>query len=76
VTLEAQAERRLREFDLTVPTLLVVGSEHEGLGRAVRKAATGFARLIDVRSVASLNASVAAAIALYEIVNQRIKSNS
>lgn len=76
IALDAQAERRLAEFDLGKPTVLVVGSEHEGLGRAVRKAASGFARLIDTRHVASLNASVAAAIALYEAANQRLKTQT
>ena len=74
IALDAQAEQRLADFDLSTPTLLVIGSEHEGLGRAVRKTASGFARLIETRHVASLNASVAAAIALYESVNQRMKS--
>jgi 23S rRNA (guanosine2251-2'-O)-methyltransferase len=75
VALDAQADRRLGELDLSGPTLLVIGSEHEGLGRAVRKTATALARLIETRHVASLNASVAAAIALYEAANQRMKSS-
>lgn len=76
VALDAQADRRLSELDLRGPTLLVVGSEHEGLGRAVRRSASAFARLVETRHVASLNASVAAAIALYEATNQRLKSSA
>jgi len=76
VGLEPQAERALRECDLSGPTLLVLGSEHEGMSRSVRKALSGTARLGQSGRIGSLNASVAAAIALYEATNQRTKTNS
>jgi 23S rRNA (guanosine2251-2'-O)-methyltransferase len=74
--LEPQAERALREVDLTGPTLLVLGSEGEGMSRAVRRALSASARLSQSGRIASLNASVAAAIALYEASNQRLNSSS
>jgi len=70
--LDPQAERALREHDLRQPTLLVLGSEGEGMSRSVRRALTGTARLAQSGRIGSLNASVAAAIALYEASNQRI----
>lgn len=71
VGLEPEADRSLRELDLTRPTVLVIGSEHSGMKRAVRRACSSFARLVRTRGVQSLNASVAAGIALYEAAIQR-----
>lgn len=71
IGLDASASEYLDALDLTVPTCLVVGSEGKGLRRATRKACTAVARLPMHGPVASLNASVAAAIALYEVVRQR-----
>jgi 23S rRNA (guanosine2251-2'-O)-methyltransferase len=51
--------------------LIVLGSEAEGMGRAVRKACTHIARLSQDPILDSLNASVAVAIALYEAQRQR-----
>jgi 23S rRNA (guanosine2251-2'-O)-methyltransferase len=76
VGLEPQAERALREVDLSGPSLLVLGAEHEGMSRSVRKALSCSARLAQSGRIGSLNASVAAAIALYEASNQRAVSKS
>jgi 23S rRNA (guanosine2251-2'-O)-methyltransferase len=76
VGLDAQATVRLADVDLTRPTVLVIGGEGEGLGRAVRRSCTTLASLGGMASVDSLNASVAAGIALYEVLRQRTKSNS
>lgn len=73
VALEAHAEHALGDLDLTQPTVLVVGSEGEGLGRAVRRACSASARLPLPRTIDSLNVSVAAALALYEAVSQRAR---
>jgi 23S rRNA (guanosine2251-2'-O)-methyltransferase len=74
VGLDPQAERSLRELPLDGPTVLVLGSEGEGMGKAVRRSLSATARLAQSGRIGSLNASVAAAIALYEASNQRIKS--
>lgn len=76
VGLDAQAPVRLADLDLTKPTVLVLGGEGEGLGRAVRRSCTTLASLGGMASVDSLNASVAAGIALYEALRQRAKSIS
>jgi 23S rRNA (guanosine2251-2'-O)-methyltransferase len=71
IGLDPQADRALSQMSLKGPTLLVLGSEGEGLSRAVRRALTGIARLTQSGRIGSLNASVAAAISLYEASNQR-----
>lgn len=71
IGLDGQAERPLHSFDLTLPTVLVLGSEGAGLKRGVRAATTALARLPMSGRLDSLNASTAAAIALYEWARQR-----
>ncbi len=66
----------LRSIDLRGPVTLVVGGEHEGLRRGTRGACTHLARVAERSHVDSLNASVAAALALYEISRQRAISDS
>jgi len=57
--------------DVDGPVLLVVGSEGEGLSRLVREHCDVLAAIPIAADVESLNASVAAAIALYEIGRRR-----
>lgn len=71
VGLDASAEASIDELDLKGPVVLVVGSEGKGLGRQVRKTCTKLAKLPMRGPIDSLNASVALAIALYEVVRQR-----
>jgi 23S rRNA (guanosine2251-2'-O)-methyltransferase len=54
------------------PMVLVVGSEGAGLSRLVREACDCLASIPISKSVESLNAGVAAGIALYEISRQRV----
>ena len=53
------------------PVLLVIGSEGDGLARLVRENCDVLASIPIASSVESLNASVAASVALYEINQQR-----
>lgn len=55
----------------TEPLCLVVGSEGAGMSRIVRQACDVVARIPMARDVESLNAGVAAGIALYEIARAR-----
>jgi 23S rRNA (guanosine2251-2'-O)-methyltransferase len=71
IGLDASAEKELSAIDLSAPVCLVVGSEGKGLRHATKRACTGLAKLPMRGPIASLNASVAAAIALYEVVRQR-----
>ncbi len=53
------------------PLLVVVGSEGEGLSRLVRENCDSIVSIPIASAVESLNASVAASVALYEITQQR-----
>lgn len=57
--------------NLSGPVALVVGAEDKGLRKTVKRSCTALARLPMPGPIASLNASVAVAIALYEAVRQR-----
>jgi 23S rRNA (guanosine2251-2'-O)-methyltransferase len=71
VGLDAAAELRYDEIDLTLPTAIVVGAEGSGLRRLVRERCDFLAGIPMRGRVGSLNVSVAAAIVLYEAVRQR-----
>jgi 23S rRNA (guanosine2251-2'-O)-methyltransferase len=61
----------LSEANLVSPIALVVGSEGRGLRTAVARRCTGLLHIPQRGQVASLNASVAGAILLYEANRQR-----
>lgn len=71
VGLDGLARDSLFGADLTVPLVLVLGSEGQGLRRLTREHCDLVLRLPMYGSVASLNASVAGSIAMYEVVRQR-----
>jgi len=58
--------------DMSGPVVLVVGSEGAGLSRMVREACDSLASIPISESVESLNAGVAAGIALYELTRLRV----
>lgn len=61
----------LSAIDPEDPVLLVIGSEGDGLARLVRENCDVLARIPISSAVESLNASVAASIALYELSRTR-----
>lgn len=71
VGLVAEAERAIYDVDMTVPVALVVGGEDRGLRRLVRERCDWHVSLPMQGRTESLNASVAAGVALYEVVRQR-----
>ena len=72
----AAAERGepLAVADLRGPTALVVGGEGRGLREAVARRCDALVQIPQRGQVASLNASVAGAILLYEAMRQRISA--
>jgi 23S rRNA (guanosine2251-2'-O)-methyltransferase len=74
IGLDANADHDLRHVgspDGQSPAVLVVGAEGKGLRRLVKRACTELARLPMPGPIDSLNASVAAGIALYELRHRR-----
>jgi 23S rRNA (guanosine2251-2'-O)-methyltransferase len=68
---EGDAPMTARESDLRGPLAIVVGSEGQGLGPAVRRRCDMFMRIPMRGAVGSLNAAVAGSILLFEAVAQR-----
>ena len=68
---EADASLTARQSDLRGPLAIVVGSEGQGLGPAVRRRCDLFMRIPMRGAVGSLNAAVAGSILLFEAVAQR-----
>lgn len=70
--LDAEGGVELSEMDLaTDPLVLVVGSEGKGLSRLVKETCDVLVRIPMATATESLNAGVAAGIALYEIDRRR-----
>jgi 23S rRNA (guanosine2251-2'-O)-methyltransferase len=66
-----KTERNLYEINLTGPIALIVGSEEDGISDVLLRTADELARLPMKGKIGSLNVSVAAGIALYEVVRQK-----
>ncbi|MEW6448625.1 MAG: 23S rRNA (guanosine(2251)-2'-O)-methyltransferase RlmB [Bacillota bacterium] len=73
---EAGAPVLLWEVQLTGALAVVIGGEATGLGRTVQKECDYKVRIPMSGKIASLNASVAAALVLYEVVRQRWKADA
>ena len=71
VGLDSLAEQEFTKADLKLSLGLVVGSEGKGLSRLVRENCDFLVKVPMKGEISSLNASVSAAIAMYEVVRQR-----
>lgn len=71
VALDVRGTTELADLALVGPVALVIGAEDRGPRRPVLAACAHVARLPLPGPVAALNASVAAAVGLYEVVRQR-----
>ena len=74
VGLIPDAEQTIYQIDMTVPLSLVIGSEGKGLSKLVSERCDMLVSIPMFGDIGSLNASVAAGVALYEAVRQRISS--
>lgn len=68
---DAKGKEDFRSFDGTLPLGLVIGSEGKGMGRLIRDKCDFLIRLPMKGQVTSLNASVAAALLMYEVFRKR-----
>ena len=68
---DASGVKSYTDIDMKGPLLLVIGSEGKGLRPLVRKHCDFVVRIPMFGKVSSLNASVSAAILIYEAVRQR-----
>ena len=57
--------------DLTLPVAIVIGSEGKGLSELVKRKCDFLLNIPMKGKISSLNASVAAALAMYEVFRQR-----
>ncbi|MDP4235814.1 MAG: TrmH family RNA methyltransferase [Bacteroidota bacterium] len=63
--------KQLYDFDLSVPTAIVLGNEHRGISKEAADGADGLLYIPMKGMVESVNVSVAAAICLFEAMRQR-----
>ncbi len=68
---DASGKQDYRQLDGTMPLGLVIGSEGKGMGRLIREKCDFLIQLPMTGHVTSLNASVAAAILMYEVYRKR-----
>lgn len=68
---DAKGKEDYRRFDGTMPLGLVIGSEGKGMGRLIRDKCDFLIQLPMAGAVTSLNASVAAALLMYEVYRKR-----
>ncbi|MDZ5474283.1 23S rRNA (guanosine(2251)-2'-O)-methyltransferase RlmB [Bacillus sp. 31A1R] len=68
---DAKGKQDFRQFDGTMPLGLIIGSEGKGMGRLVREKCDFLIHLPMKGHVTSLNASVAAALLMYEVYRKR-----
>ncbi|MBN6889646.1 23S rRNA (guanosine2251-2'-O)-methyltransferase [Cytobacillus horneckiae] len=68
---DAKGKQDFRQLDGAMPLGLVIGSEGKGMGRLIRDKCDFLVSLPMVGKVTSLNASVAAALLMYEVYRKR-----
>jgi 23S rRNA (guanosine2251-2'-O)-methyltransferase len=68
-----KAKKTLYEIELNSPLAIIMGSEEDGISPQMLKDADHLAKIPMRGQIASLNVSVAAGIAIYEAVRQRLK---
>lgn len=76
VGLERGAEQSIYQSDLRMPLVLVVGGEGKGMRLLVRRTCDLRVSIPQLGPLDSLNASVAAGVALFEIARQRASTNA
>ena len=70
---DMDGEKNFQDADLTGGIVLIIGSEGKGMRRLTKENCDSLVKIPMVGKINSLNASVAGAILMYEIFNQRSK---
>jgi 23S rRNA (guanosine2251-2'-O)-methyltransferase len=68
---EAQAKQSVFSFDFNLDIALVIGGEGKGMHQLVKRHCDFLVSIPTRGKITSLNASIAAAVALYEVIRQR-----
>ncbi len=68
---DAEGKQEIYDVDLTIPIALLIGSEGQGIGRALAQKSDHLTKLPMGGEVTSLNAAVAAGVCMFEVVRQR-----
>jgi len=71
VGVDQSGKRSMSDIDLKLPTALVVGGEGKGISSLVKENCDEIVSIPMKGKISSLNASVAAAVVMYEVVRQR-----
>lgn len=71
IGIDEGGKKQYTEIDFTLPTAVVIGGEGKGISRLVKENCDDLASIPMKGKISSLNASVAAAIVMYEIARQR-----
>jgi 23S rRNA (guanosine2251-2'-O)-methyltransferase len=69
--IDMAGEQGYSQVDFNLPTAIVIGGEGKGLSELARKRCDSIASIPMRGKVSSLNASVAAAVVMYEALRQR-----
>ena len=69
-----KTERTIYQLSLTGPITIILGSEEDGISDVLLRQADDLAQIPLKGKIGSLNVSVAAGIALYEVVRQKVYS--
>ncbi|MCH5319948.1 MAG: 23S rRNA (guanosine(2251)-2'-O)-methyltransferase RlmB [Paramuribaculum sp.] len=75
VAVTEKADINYTVADYTVPTAFVLGSEDSGISQEALRQCDTYVSIPMFGKIGSLNVSVAAAVAIYEVVRQRLESN-
>lgn len=72
VGMDGRGDKQLKDLDLTQPVAIVMGSEEQGMGNETLRTVDHLAVLPMFNQFDSYNVSVAAGMALYEVMRQRL----
>jgi 23S rRNA (guanosine2251-2'-O)-methyltransferase len=71
IGIDEEGKKLFTEIDFKLPTAIVIGGEGKGISRLVKENCDEVVSIPMKGKISSLNASVAAAVIMYEILRQR-----